>query len=92
MSGKQDVKFVPIDENNACFRVAIDVDEYQLDLKGLAKKLVKHKLPLDALRRSKGDWAHICLFIDERVSASLLQRNYVNCLASVGFGQAEIFS
>jgi hypothetical protein len=46
LSGKQSIGLVPIDENNACVWGAIDVDEYQLDLKGLAKKLAKHKLPL----------------------------------------------
>ena len=90
LSGKQSVGIVPIDENNTCVWGAIDVDEYQLDLKGLAKKLVKHKLPL-VLCRSKSGGAHIYLFIDEPVSASLLQRKLRQLAASIGFGQAEIF-
>ena len=90
LSGEQSVGIVPIDENNMCVWGAIDVDEYQLDLKGLAKKLVKHKLPL-VLCRSKSGGAHIYLFIEEPVSASLLQRKLRQLAASIGFGQAEIF-
>ena len=90
LSGEQSVGIVPIDENNMCVWGAIDVDEYQLDLKGFAKKLVKHKLPL-VLCRSKSGGAHIYLFIEEPVSASLLQRKLRQLAASIGFGQAEIF-
>tara|TARA_B100001248_G_scaffold78995_1_gene57071 strand:+ start:3720 stop:5243 length:1524 start_codon:yes stop_codon:yes gene_type:complete len=90
LSGKQSVGIVSIDEHNTCVWGAIDVDEYQLDLKGLAKKLVKHELPL-VLCRSKSGGAHIYLFIEEPVSASLLQRKLRQLAASIGFGQAEIF-
>ena len=44
--GRQSVGIVAIDENNSCVWGAIDVDEYQLDLKDLAKKLAKQELPL----------------------------------------------
>ena len=90
LSGKQSIGLVPIDENNACVWGAIDVDEYQLDLKGLAKKLANHKLPL-VVCRSKSGGAHIYLFIDEPVPASLLQRKLRQLAASIGYGQAEIF-
>ena len=43
------------------------------------------------LCRSKSGGAHIYLFIDEPVSASLLQRKLRQLAASIGFGQAEIF-
>ena len=90
LSGEQSIGLVPIDENNACVWGAIDVDEYQLDLKGLSKKLAKHKLPL-VLCRSKSGGAHIYLFIEEPVPASLLQRKLRQLAASIGYGQAEIF-
>ena len=90
LSGKQSIGLVPIDENNACVWGAIDVDEYQLDLKELAKKLAKHKLPL-VVCRSKSGGAHIYLFIEEPVPASLLQRKLRQLAASIGYGQAEIF-
>tara|TARA_R110000751_G_scaffold3847_2_gene17933 strand:+ start:3584 stop:5107 length:1524 start_codon:yes stop_codon:yes gene_type:complete len=90
LSGEQSIGLVAIDENNCCVWGAIDVDEYQLDLKELAKKLAKHKLPL-VICRSKSGGAHIYLFIDEPVPASLVQRKLRQLAASIGFGQAEIF-
>jgi len=90
LSGEQSVGIVPIDENNCCLWGAIDVDEYQLDLKGLAKKLAKHKLPL-VVCRSKSGGAHVYVFITEPVPASLLQRKLRQLAASIGYGQAEIF-
>jgi hypothetical protein len=90
LAGEQSVGIVPIDESNCCLWGAIDVDEYQLDLKGLAKKLAKHKLPL-VVCRSKSGGAHIYVFIAEPVPASLLQRKLRQLAASIGYGQAEIF-
>ena len=71
LSGQQSVGIVSIDENNCCVWGAIDVDEYQLDLKGLAKKIAKHELPL-VVCRSKSGGAHIYLFLDEH----LVQKNF----------------
>ena len=90
LKGKQSIGIVAIDENNQCVWGAIDVDEYQLDLKGLAKKISKHKLPLTVCR-SKSGGAHIYLFVSEPVEASLMQRKLRQLAASIGFGQAEIF-
>ena len=58
LSGQQSLGIVPINENNECVWGAIDVDEYQLDLKQLAIKLAKQKLPL-IICRSKSGGAHI---------------------------------
>jgi hypothetical protein len=90
LSGRQSVGIVAIDEDNSCVWGAIDVDEYQLDLKDLAKKLAKQKLPL-VLCRSKSGGAHIYMFIAEPVSAVMLQRKLRQLAASIGYGQAEIF-
>ena len=90
LSGEQSVGIVPIDEHNKCVWGAIDVDEYQLDLKNLAKKIAKQKLPL-IVCRSKSGGAHIYLFINEPISASMLQRKLRQIAASIGYGQAEIF-
>tara|TARA_R110002020_G_scaffold103231_1_gene241711 strand:- start:2299 stop:3822 length:1524 start_codon:yes stop_codon:yes gene_type:complete len=90
LSGKQSVGIVPIDEHNKCVWGAIDVDEYQLDLKALAKTISKQKLPL-VVCRSKSGGAHLYLFIDEPVSASMLQRKLRQISASIGYGGSEIF-
>ena len=42
LSGQQSVGIVAIDETNSCVWGAIDVDEYQLDLKDLAIKMLKN--------------------------------------------------
>ena len=90
LSGEQSVGIVPIDEDNCCVWGAIDVDEYPLDLKGLAKKLKKFKLPL-VVCRSKSGGAHIFLFVFDPVPASTMQRKLRQVAAAIGFGQAEIF-
>jgi hypothetical protein len=46
LNGEQSLGIVPINEDNECVWGAIDVDEYQLDLKYLAVKLAQQKLPL----------------------------------------------
>ena len=90
LSGHQSVGIVPIDEHNNCVWGAIDVDEYQLDLKDLAIKIAKQKLPL-VLCRSKSGGAHIYIFLNEPVAASMLQRKLRQIAAAIGYGQAEIF-
>lgn len=90
LSGRQSVGIVAIDENNSCVWGAIDVDEYQLDLKDLSKKLAKQELPL-ILCRSKSGGAHIYIFLQEPVAASMLQRKLRQLAAAIGYGQAEIF-
>ncbi len=63
LSGQQSVGIVAIDETNSCVWGAIDVDEYQLDLKDLAIKIAKQKLPL-VLCRSKSGGAHLYIFLN----------------------------
>jgi|TARA_R110000824_G_scaffold1371_11_gene6955 hypothetical protein len=90
LSGRQSVGIVPIDEHNTCVWGAIDVDEYQLDLKDLAIKIAKQKLPL-VLCRSKSGGAHIYMFLTEPVAANILQRKLRQVAAAIGYGQVEIF-
>jgi len=90
LDGKQSIGIVAIDENNSCVWGAIDIDEYPLDLKGLAKKLKKFKLPL-VVCRSKSGGAHLFLFVFDPVPAYLMQKKLRQVAASIGFGTAEIF-
>ena len=80
LSGQQSVGIVAIDETNSCVWGAIDVDEYQLDLKDLAIKIAKQNLPLVLCRSKSG-----------AIAASMLQRKLRQIAASIGYGQAEIF-
>ena len=90
LSGHQSVGLVAIDENNNCVWGAIDVDEYHIDLKDLAIKIAKQKLPL-ILCRSKSGGAHLYIFLSEPVTASMLQRKLRQIAAAIGYGQTEIF-
>ena len=90
LTGRQSVGIVAIDETNSCVWGAIDVDEYQLDLKDLAIKIAKQDLPL-VLCRSKSGGAHIYIFLSEPVTAATLQRKLRQIAASIGYGQTEIF-
>ena len=90
LEGQKSIGIVSIDENNSCVWGAIDIDEYPLDLKGLAKKLKKFKLPL-VVCRSKSGGAHLFLFVFDPVPASLMQKKLRQVAAAIGFGTAEIF-
>ena len=90
LEGTKSIGIVSIDETNSCVWGAIDIDEYPLDLKGLAKKLKKFKLPL-VVCRSKSGGAHLFLFVFDPVPASLMQKKLRQVAASIGFGNSEIF-
>ena len=90
LNGQQSLGIVPINEDNECVWGAIDVDEYQLDLKSLAIRLAQQQLPL-VLCRSKSGGAHIFIFLVEPIPASMLQRKLRQVAAAIGYGQAEIF-
>ena len=90
LEGKTSIGVVAIDETNSCVWGAIDIDEYPLDLKGLAKKIKKQKLPL-VVCRSKSGGAHVFLFTFDPVPAALMQKKLRQVAACLGFGNAEIF-
>ena len=90
LDGTQSIGIVPIDEDSCCVWGAIDVDEYPLDLKRLAKKIKKLSLTR-VVCRSKSGGAHIYLFVFDPVPASTMQRKLRQVASAIGFGQAEIF-
>ena len=90
LKGEIGLGIVPIDENNSCVWGSIDIDEFTVDLKGLAKKLKKFKLPL-VVCRSKSGGAHLFIFVFDPVPASTMQRKLRQVASAIGFGQSEIF-
>lgn len=72
LEGKKGVGSIPIDENNQCLFGALDIDEYDLDLVKLFKKIKQLKLPLTVCR-SKSGGAHLYIFLKEKVSATELR-------------------
>jgi hypothetical protein len=90
LSGEQSIGIVPIREDNSCFWGAIDIDDYQLDLKSLAKQLKDLELPM-TICRSKSGGAHIYLFMTSPIAARKMQNKLREIAAGIGQGQAEIF-
>ena len=90
LDGKTSIGIVPINEDNCCNWGAVDVDDFTIDLKKLAKRLHQMKLPL-VLCRSKSGGAHIFLFVFDPVPAALMQKKLKDIAACLGYGQAEIF-
>lgn len=90
LEGTQSIGIVPIQEDNHCVWGAIDIDDYQLDLQGLAKQLHELKLPLIPCR-SKSGGAHVFLFMKEKVSAAKMQNKLREIASGIGKGQSEIF-
>lgn len=90
IEGRQSIGIVPIREDNSCYWGAIDIDNYQLDLKALAKQLHELELPL-TICRSKSGGAHVYLFMSAPIQAYKMQNKLREIAAGIGHGQAEIF-
>jgi hypothetical protein len=91
LAGKRSLGIIPIRDDNQCVFGAIDIDIYQgFNLVGIAKKIEKLDLPLVTIR-SKSGGAHLYLFTEEPVPASLMQGKLREIAAAMGYGGSEIF-
>ena len=90
IKGKANIGIIPIRSDNMCYWGAIDIDEYDLDLVGLAKRVKAKELPLFPLR-SKSGGCHLVLFLKEPVPAKLVQNKLGEIAAALGYGRCEIF-
>ena len=91
LNGEQGVGIVPINENNACFWGAIDIDTYPLDHAALVKTVHRQKLPL-VVCRSKSGGGHVYLFLKEAVPAETLQNKLKEVASEIGCAAGtEIF-
>ena len=88
--GKRGVGSIPIDEQNKCRFGCLDVDDYNLDLVALYKKVERMKLPLVTCR-SKSGGAHLFLFLTEFISAADMRDKLAEFASALGFGNCEIF-
>jgi hypothetical protein len=90
LRGGQGIGAVPINTSNACRFGAIDVDDYDLDLKDVVRKVREARVPL-VVCRSKSGGAHLFLFL-QRFEEAVLVREYLTELAAaLGFAGREIF-
>ncbi len=81
---------IPITENNDCRWGCIDIDEYNFDHTSLVKSIRDHKLPL-IVCRSKSGGAHVFLFTQENIPASLMQSKLKEMAIILGYEGSEIF-
>jgi hypothetical protein len=90
IDGKKGYGAVPITEKNMVRFGALDIDTYNLDLKGLNKKVRDANLPL-LLCRSKSGGAHLYLFLDDWYPASLIREYLTEISIALGYSGCEIF-
>ena len=88
--GKQGIGSIPIDESNHCVFGALDIDDYNLDLIAVKKKIDRLKLPLVTCR-SKSGGAHCFLFVTEKITAAEMRDKLAEFASALGFGGCEIF-
>ena len=90
LKGTMPLGIVPIDENSKCMFGSIDVDDYEIDVLDVIKRVEAAKLPL-VVCRSKSGGLHLFLFMKIAVDAGLMQKTLRDLAAvSVGFGGSEI--
>lgn len=90
LNGKRPLGVVPINEESMSQWGSIDVDEYDIDLLEIIKKVESMKLPLVPCR-SKSGGLHLWLFTTEPVAAEKMQSTLRDIAASLGLGDCEIF-
>ena len=90
LTGKQCLGIVPINEESKTRFAAIDIDEYNVDLINLAKRVYEEKLPL-VVCRSKSGGAHLFAFFSEYIPASIVQAKMKEIASYLGYGICEIF-
>lgn len=90
IDGKQGIGAIPITADNVCKFGALDIDTYDLDLSALNQKVRQMELPL-FLCRSKSGGAHLFLFLDEWLPASLVREYLTEMSIALGFSGCEIF-
>ena len=90
LAGELGVGSIPIDETNQCVFGALDIDDYNLDLVQLKKKITRLDLPLVTCR-SKSGGAHCYLFMKEKISAAEMRDRLAEFSSTLGFGNCEIF-
>ena len=90
LDGGLGVGAIPINEDNQCKWGALDIDQYDLDHKGLQNKINKLKLPFVHCRTKSGG-AHLYLFLDQFYDAADIREYLTEFSVALGFSGCEIF-
>lgn len=87
LKGGVGLGIVPIMKNDKCYWGAIDIDDYDLDLNYIVKRIPKEIL----LCRSKSGGAHLFVFFKNPIRASTLKEKLQEIAMSLGYPSAEVF-
>jgi len=91
LNGQDSLGVIPINDDNKCKWGCIDIDSYAgFDHKKLINKIKQFNLPLIVFR-SKSGGAHVFLFTENYVSASLMQDKLNEIRSVLGYGGSEVF-
>lgn len=90
IDGKRPLGVVPIRGDSTCLWGSIDIDQYDIDLAEVVRKVEDGKLPLVPCR-SKSGGLHLFMFFAEPVDPAAVQAVLSDIAASLGFAGSEIF-
>lgn len=90
LEGKTGLGIIPINQENKCKFGAIDIDDYNVDMKKLQEKVRINNLPLVTFR-SKSGGAHLFLFLKTWVSAQEIRAALNFFLVIIGYKDLEVF-
>jgi hypothetical protein len=88
--GERPLGIVPIRDDSTCLWGSIDIDQYDLDLTEVVKRVEHVGLPLVPCR-SKSGGLHLFIFFVDPIDAAIAQDVLRNIAASLGFAGSEIF-
>lgn len=90
LRGEQGIGAIPINTRNLCRFGAIDVDDYDLSLPDVVRRVREARAPL-VVCRSKSGGAHLFLFLNRFEEAVLVREYLTELAATLGFAGREIF-
>jgi hypothetical protein len=90
LKGTTPLGIIPIRQDSTCVWGSIDIDDYDVDLVDVIKRVEAAKLPLVPCR-SKSGGLHLFLFMRESTPADRVQGALRDIAASLGFAGSEIF-
>ena len=90
LSGKRPLGIVPIREDSTCLWGSIDIDQYDIDLIDVVRRVEDASLPLVPCR-SKSGGLHLWIFFCEPINAATVQNVLRDMSASLGFAGSEVF-
>lgn len=89
--GKRGLGIIPIRDDNNCYFGAIDIDSYEnFDPSEIAKLCENNEWPV-VVCRSKSGGAHVYVFFNEPVPATLVRAKLNEMSIAIGHPKAEIF-